>query len=293
VEFVPRGGPSEAHWLTLGVLLALSFAVACGGETAAQMRKKVRFQHAPRVARIVEEDMKRHTLGLRLAADRIAPGFVKVQGEQRERDMRVAFKRIRSAKKGVSELVISPMSFMAAVGTDGVVIARDSDPDPMKGMKLAKQFPVVKAALAGHEGTQIGQFETLEKNGKPSVTIVMAAPARYHGQVVGALVLGIPLWRLQQRLSKQLQMEEAASKQEVVIWVYLYRGAELFHHGTPRDLDSIVPSPEQRLAGLRASPGGFTGEVSQFGYDYGYGVRPLPMLADDIGAVIFRMEPGR
>jgi hypothetical protein len=257
------------------------------------MRKKIRFEHAPRVAHLVEEDLQRHTLGLRLAAERIAPGFVKVQGEQREREMRQAFKHVRNAKKGVRELVISPMSFMAAVGADGEVIARDSEPDPMKGMNLGRRFGVVKAALSGSEGTQIGQFENLEKNGKPSVTIVMAAPARYRGQVVGALVLGIPLWRLQQRLSKQLQMEEAASKKEVVIWVYIYRGAELFHHGTPRDLDSVVPSPEQRQAALRSSPGGFTGEVSQFGFEYGYGVRPLRILGDDIGTVIFRMEPGR
>jgi hypothetical protein len=276
-----------------GWLLLSSVVAACGGESAAKMRKKIRVEHAPRVARIVEEDLQRHTVGLRLAADRIAPGFVKVQGEQREREMRVAFKRLRSAKKGVPELVISPMSFMAAVGSDGEVIARDSDPDPMKGMNLATRFIAVKMALAGTEGTQIGEFENLEKSGKPSVTIVMAAPARYRGHVVGALVLGIPLWRLQQRLSRQLQGEEAASKKEVVIWVYLYRGAELFHHGTPRDLDSIVPGPELRQAGLRASPGGFTGEVSQFGYEYGYGVRPLRMLGADIGTVIFRMEPSR
>jgi hypothetical protein len=276
-----------------GGLLLLAVVSACRGESATLMRTKVRFEHAPRVARLVDEDMRRHTLGLRLAADRIAPGFVKVQGEQREREMRVAFKRVRSAKKGVPELVISPMSFMAAVGTDGEVIARDSDPDPMKGMNLARRFEVVRTALEGIEATQIGQFENLEKNAKPSVTIVMAAPARYRGHVVGALVLGIPLWRLQQRLSKQLQMEEAASKQEVVIWVYLYRGAELFHHGTPRDLDSVVPSPEVRQKGLRSSPGGFTGEVSQFGFDYGYGVRPLRILGPDIGAVIFRMEPSR
>ena len=48
-----------------------------------------------------------------------------------------------------------------------------------------------------------------------------------------------------------------------------------------------------RKAGLRASPGGFTGELQQFGYWYGWGVRPLRVLGDDVGAVIFRMEPAR
>jgi hypothetical protein len=271
-----------------------SLGAACGGEPAADMRKKVRLEHGPRVAQIVVDDLQRHTEGLRLAAERIAPGFVKAEPDKQARQMRQVFKLIRSPKKGVPQLVISPMSFIAAVGLDGIVIARDVDPDPMRGMDLAKVFPVVKAALAsGAEGYEIGQFESLEKGGKPSVTIVMATPARYEGKVVGALALGIPLWRLQQRISKQLQMEEAGAKQDVVIWAYLYRGAELFHHGTPRDLDTAVPSAALRAEGLRRSPGGFTGELNQFGYWYGYGVRPLRVLGDDLGAVIFRMEPSR
>jgi hypothetical protein len=121
----------------------------------------------------------------------------------------------------------------------------------------------------------------------------MAAPAHYKGEVVGALVLGIPLWRLQQRLSKQLQMEEAgkSKKQGVVIWSYIYRGDELHHHGTPRDLDQIVPDAKTRKAGLARSPGGFTGEAQQYGYWYGYGVRPLPLLGKDAGVIVFRMDP--
>jgi hypothetical protein len=275
------------------VALVVALAPACEGERGGASRKKIRLEHGPRIAQIVIDDLQRHEAGLRQAAQRIAPGFVKVQGEQRERDMRQVFKLIRSPKKGVPELVISPLSFIAAVGTDGIAIARDSEPDAMKGMDLAKAFPVVKAALAGAEGWQLGEFESLEKNGKPSVTIVMAAPARYRGEVVGTLVLGIPLWRLQQRLTKQLQMESAGGKQGVVLWVYLYRAGELFHHGTPRDLDNVVPGEAARKAGLRASPGGFTGELQQFGYWYGWGVRPLRVLGDDVGAVIFRMQPAR
>src|SRR5262249_20155168 len=157
----------------------------------------------------------------------IAAGFVKVTGEQQEREIRQVLKLIRSPKKGVRELVISPLSFIAAVGKDGVVIARDAEPDKMKGMNLGKLFPSVQQALAGSAATEINQFESADPS-KPSVTIVMAAPAHYQGQVVGALVLGIPLWRLQQRLSKQLQMEEAgkSKKPGTVLWAYLYRGDE-------------------------------------------------------------------
>ena len=57
------------------------------------------------------------------------------------------------------------------------------------------------------------------------------------------------------------------------------------------DLDTVVPDAAARRAGLARSPGGFTGELAQFGFWYGYGVRPLRVLGDDVGVVIFRMEP--
>jgi hypothetical protein len=180
------------------------------------------------------------------------------------------------------------MSFLAVVGKDGKCIARDIEPDPMRGMDLGSMFPVVADALKGKDGFSMGEFKSEEPT-KPSVTVLMAAPAHYHGEVVGALVLGIPLWRLEQVLSKQIQME-LGGKQGVVVWVYVYRGAELHHHGTPPDLDKLVPDEATRKAGLAKSPGGFTGAVQQYAYWYGYGVRPLRILGPDIGVVIFRME---
>ena len=276
--------------LSIGCAL-LALACDSGKPHAAEARKKIREQHSARVSAIVIDDLVRHTAGLRHAADRVAAGFVKVEGEQQEREMRQVLKLLRSPKKGVQELVISPLSFIAAVDKNGVVIARDEDDDKMKGMKLGELFPSVKAALAGTEGYEVGEFASLEPGGKPSVSIVLAAPSHYHGEVVGALVLGIPLWRLQQQLSKQLQLEEAGKKQGLVIWVYLYRGDELHMHGTPRDLDQIVPDPKSRKAGLAKSPGGYTGEVAQYGYWYGYGVRPIRVLGENTGAIIFRMDP--
>src|SRR5262249_635682 len=153
---------------------------------------------------------------------------------------------------------ISPMSFLAVVGLDGKVIARDGEAenDKMKGMDLAKLFPTVANALTGDStGTEVGQFASLEKGGEPSVSIVMASPAHYQAKIVGALVLGIPLWRLQQQLSKQLQME-LAGKDRVVVWVYVYQGDKLHMHGTPPDLDKLVPDGNARRAGLAKSPGG-------------------------------------
>ena len=273
-------------------MAALFFVLcgACGKDGAPQARAKIVSEHAPRVEKFVLDLMARHSAGLTHAADRIGAGFVKADPAQLETEMRQVLKLIRSPKRGVPELVISPMSFIAVVGKDGKAIARDIDPDKdkMKGMDLAKLFPVVADALNGKAGTSMGEFESEDPN-KPSVTIMMAAPAHYKGEVVGALVLGIPLWRLQQVITKQLQME-IGGKQSVVLWVYVYRGAELHHHGTPPDLDKLIPDDATRRAGYAKSPGGFTGEVQQYAYWYGYGVRPLRVFGPDIGVIIVRME---
>jgi hypothetical protein len=279
---------------TTTVFFSTTLALAlwgCGGEkTADNARRIIRLEHAPHVAQVVAQDLQRHTVGLRIAAKKIAPGFVRVQGEQQEKDLRFAFKHIRNPKVGIEQLIISPMSFMAAVGRDGVVIARDAMPDRMKGLNLAQKFSVVKNALAGKEGYEIGEFESAKKGEKPSVTIIMAAPALYEGEVVGAVVIGIPFWRLSQRLSRQLQTEQAGEGQ-VVLWVYIYRGDELFFQGTPGTMDMLVPDGKARRLGLARSPGGYTGAVEQFSAWYGFGVRPLRMLGNDIGMVVFRMDP--
>ncbi len=267
--------------------------LACGADDAPVARAKIRREHAPRAAAIVLEDLVNHTRGLRYAANRIAAGFVKVQGDQQDHDMRQVLRLVRNPKKGVPELVISPMSFLAVVDKNGVVIARDldRDKDQMKGMNLAQSFPSVKAALAGTEGYEINEFKSLTEGGEPSVTIVMAAPARFQGEIVGAMVLGIPLWRLQQRISKQLQSEETGKKDaSPVLWAYVYRGDQLHMHGTPPDLNQLVPDGKARKAGLAKSAGGYTGAIAQYGYWYGYGVRPLRVLGPDTGLVLFRME---
>ena len=280
---------ARTRWCVLG--LASCLLLACGNSGAPNARRKIRSEHAPRAAAIVLEDVKSHTNGLRYAADRVAAGFVKVTGEQQEREMRQVLKLLRSPKKGVRELVISPLSFIAAVDKSGKVIARDAEPDHMKGMDLAKPFPSVRAALAGKEGWEVNQFESMKEGGEPSVTIVMAAPAHYRGEVVGALVLGIPLWRLQQQITKQLQMEEGGKQPGVVLWAYVYRGDKLFHHGTPGGLEELIPGGADRRAGLAKSPGGFTGQAAQYGRWYGWGVRPIRLLGADTGVVVIRMDP--
>jgi hypothetical protein len=173
-----------------------------------------------------------------------------------------------------------------------VVIATDAkeDRDRMTGANLGALFAVVRDALSGRTGYGVDEFPPIEEGGEPSVSLLFAAPARKGDQVVGAVLTGIPLWRLSQRLTKQLQLDHVSEK-GAILWVYVYRGDKLHHFGTPPDLDRVVPDAAARRAGLSQSAGGFTGEVVQFGRWYGYGVLPVRALGPETGVVIFRSDP--
>jgi len=274
--------------LGAAALAALVFG-GCG-DNGASLRRKVREVHMPHLAKALREDIARHLTGVQRAADRIAPGFGVPDPAIRERQVRVALKKLRVPPRGVMELVASPMSFMAAVDASGIVVARDAEPDRMKGMNLARLFPVVRRALAGSRGYDLGEFASLERGGEPSVTVLFAAPSRVQGRVVGAVVVGIPLWRLSQRMTKQLQVE-TAGEPGTIVWAYIYRGNQVFHHGTPPDIDAVVPNRAARNARLATSPGGYTDEMQQFGFWYGYGVMPLPRIAPDVGLVVYLAKP--
>lgn len=274
-------------------LTVLSLVVATGlwgcdsdpASIAKQAQTIIRSKDAPRIAAILQADLDRHQKGLSQAAQRLAPGFVRARPESIEAEMRTALRLVRSSRRGVPELVISPLSFLAAVGADGQVIAREIEPDPMRGLDVGQRFTMVQSALAGKFAQGIDSFESDRNSGAASW--LMAAPAQVEGRTVGALLLGIPLWRLAQRLSKQLQAEAQAG---TVIWAYVYRGDQLVHHGTPPDVDRIVPTAAVRRAGLARQPEGFTSGVHKYGYAYAWGVFPMPVLGPGVGVVVMRME---
>jgi hypothetical protein len=249
----------------------------------------------PRLREIVAQDLERGVTGVRSAGTKLARGFVIEDADRRAHDLRVALNLVRQPPRGIPELMISPVSFVAAVGTDGKVIARDGTvtPDPMAGFDARGAFEVVARALdRGDEGYAQVQFPSAAEDGTPSETVVYAAPARLDGRVVGAIIAGTPLWRTAQRLGRQLQADRAdAVAQGMILWVYLFKGDALHHHGTPSDLDTVVPDAAARAAGLARSPGGFTGELQQYGRWYAYGVVPLPRLGPDVGMIAFRSDP--
>ena len=249
-----------------------------------------------RVKDLLREDRHKHRIGVAKAAEECTRGFGVSDPVRREAGFRNVLVGLREPPRVIGELLSSPMSFMVAIDREGIVIARNTaaEHDQLKGMDFA-EFPSVASALTDGIVTYgIGEFESLEEGGESSYSMLFTAPAFEGGEVSGGVVIGIPLWREAQRLSRQLRVENAAllDRNGLILWVYLYRGDQLFHFDTPPELDGVVPDGNARRAGLERSPGGFTGELLLHGKDYGYAVVPLPAIGEDIGMVIFQSEDG-
>jgi hypothetical protein len=274
------------------LLLVSSLSVGCSEDGAAHARKVVRETHAVEIRTIMRDDIARHLVGVKAAGARIAPGFVVADATQRGVQMRTALRLLTKPPKGIPQLIASARTFTAAIEPSGVVLATDAKPerDRMTGIDLGKQFGVVRDALAGKTGYAVDQFPPIEEGAEGSVSLLFAAPASKGDKTVGAVLAGIPLWRLAQRFTKQLQLDHVSEK-GAILWVYLVRGDKLHHFGTPPDLDSVLPSADARAAGLAKSPGGFTGELYQFGRWYAYGIVPLPSLGPDVSALVVRADP--
>jgi hypothetical protein len=271
-------------------ILALS---ACNPEQGLNERRGIMRQDAPSVLHQVRQDIDRTRSGVEQAAERMQRGFLVEDPQQREREMRSVLIRLRQPPRGISELMVSPISFVAVVSTDGHVIARDASEDRMRGFDIGSVAPVVRRALTeGRAGYEFTELPSLEEGQPASVTILFVAPARHDGRVVGAVVAGLPLWRLSQQLTRQLNLEHAQQVQAgEIFWAIVYRGDQIHQHADfPQELEPAVPNEAERDRELRASPGGYTGEMERYGRWYGYGILPLPSLGEGIGVMLFRSD---
>ncbi|MGB5813231.1 MAG: cache domain-containing protein [Polyangiales bacterium] len=275
------------HWgMRRWAPLAAFFALGCQDRAAIeQAAVQLRSVDHPRIEELIQQDIENHQAGVVKAAAKLARGFSVEDPRKRERQMRSALRILQQPKKGIDEFVASPMSFLAVVDAKGVVLARDREPDRMKGQDYAARFEVVREALAGNAATGLGEFFAEDPEAPSSWSILFAAPAVRGGEVLGAVVAGIPLWRLAQRLSRQLRVEQA---QRTPPWVYLYKGDRVFHWDTPPQIDALIPPAEQRAKVLSASPSGYTDKALLQGDPEVYGVFPLALLGPDLGTIIFR-----
>jgi hypothetical protein len=268
------------------VLFGLIVLAGCEESAAvARTQSQLREVDFPRVQALVEQDLANHQAGVVKAAAKLAPGFSVSDPEKRESQLRAALRILQEPKRGIDEFVASPMSFLAAVGLDGVVIARDRDPDRMKGQDFKSRFEPVAQALGGTASTGLGEFYAEDPKAPSSWSILFAAPSLKGGKVVGAVLAGIPLSRLAQRLSRQFRVEQKAG---APVWVYLYKGNRLFHWDTPPEVDALVRDPVARANALTASPAGYTEQARLQGELQVYGVFPLALLGPDLGTIIFR-----
>jgi hypothetical protein len=267
------------------VVVGLAFAGCEDDAAVKRAEERVRTVDLARIETLIQQDLENHQAGVVKAADKLTPGFAVSDPAVRESQMRAALRILQQPKKGIDEFVASPMSFLAALDVDGVVIARDRSPDRMKGQDYKSRFEVVQQALEGSAATGLGEFFAEDPDAPSSWSILFAAPAIRKGRVVGVVLAGIPLSRLAQRLSRQLRVEQ---EQGDPVWVYLYKGDRLFHWDTPPQVDALVPSVEQRARVLAASPSGYTDKVRLQGELQVYGVFPIRLLGSDLGTVIFR-----
>ncbi len=274
-------------------LVAAALLAGCGESSGEIAQRRLTHDHLPRVEAILEGDMAKHRQAIEEAAARLAPGFAVEDAAVRERQMRAALRALQAPPHGVSGLLASPMTFLAAIGADGVVIARDAEPDAMKGTNFRERYPIVAEALAqGRTGAALVEFPSTQPGGESSVSLLFVAPSKVEARTVGAVALGIPLWSLGKRIHRQFEVElQPEFQRGAVVWVYFYRGDRLFHQGTPPDLDQAVPDATARVEGLRRSPSGYAGAVDVLGRSYGFAVRPTPILGEDVGVVVIRGEP--
>lgn len=279
--------------LALRILPFLATLLFVGCTEAEHAQQVIHDDHVPRIQAIVREDIERTALGTRIAAETISRGFVVEDPVQRANEMRFALRRLTQLPRGIPELTISPITFVAVVGMDGIVICRDSENerDPMMGQNVGQLFPHVHRALTeGVETHQLVEWPGLHE-GDPTVMIdVQATPIRHEGTQLGVIIAGTPLWRTAQRITRQLQTE-VADEGGSIVWVYLYRGDAFYSRATPENLDAANPDADARAAGFATSPGGFTGQMLQHGRWFAYGVVPLPSLAEDVGFVVWRSDP--
>ncbi|MFT5358807.1 MAG: hypothetical protein ACI9KE_006048, partial [Polyangiales bacterium] len=157
------------HTLTpfLCLLSALFALTGCGPDGAPQAQRTLLETHVPRAKEVVNLDRQRTRAGVIAAAARLAPGFRVEDPTSRERQMRRALTLVQEPPRGIPEFIASPISFLAVIDAEGVVVCRDgqAEHDRMKGQNMAERFEVVRNALTGEVGYQLGQFGSEEQGG--------------------------------------------------------------------------------------------------------------------------------
>lgn len=285
---------SRRSWVAVFPVASLLVLHAAGCANADHAKEALKGSHRQEVVALMDALAERHRDGVGAAAARLAPGFA-LPTDTRVDALRRAMRSIRDPTrrpdKVVGELTVSPLSFMAALDSDGTVLTRDvRDPanDRVRGQDWAARFEVVRDAI-GRQATTHGAVGFVGDGGTQQTVWLFVAPAKHNGDFVGAIALGISMKNLVRFLGRQLRLDHG-DEAGVDLWVYGYDGAALVHQDTPLLVDAVVPDSAARSQGLRQKPDGYLGEASVSGRPYGYYVFPVPALGPSVGFIVFRAD---
>ncbi|MCC7535078.1 MAG: hypothetical protein IT379_02625, partial [Deltaproteobacteria bacterium] len=259
----------------------LVLLASCGPEGAPESRRKAR-EHAGGAAKLLREDVRRHYAAMEESAERLAADMARADVTPQR--LRRRLRSLREAPRGVQDLIVSPKSFVAAIGLDGKVIAKDADTDEdsMAGLDLGAIAPCVQGALAGRgAGHCIVEFAN-PTGRESSISLVFAHAVRHEGRLVGAVAAGIPLPALARRLSRQLQLDVQSEQPPPIVWALMWHRDRIHTAATPPEIDQECPRPAQIRQALGRSAGGYTDEKLVQSRWFGYAVLPVPSIGRDV-----------
>lgn len=175
--------------------------------------------------------------------DGLAPSLTRSMTAQDIPGIRYALIGMNTQHTAAGSLSFFPTGFIAAVGPDGVALARNVDEsgDLMRGMPLASLFPSIRGALGGTSGLSVGELPA--SGDSPSrVYLVASVPVRDAANVViGALAAGISYGQLARSVDTAVRMHTG---QTPVVWVGLLRNGRVLPSGHDRDVPErwLVPA---------------------------------------------------
>lgn len=173
----------------------------------------------------------------------LAPSLVQSMTTHDVPGVRFTLIGMGSQNTPAGSLSFFPTGFIAAVGPDGLAIARNIDEtrDLMRGMPMRTLFPSVASALGGNSRLGVGELPASPD--MPSrVELVAAVPVRdVHGAILGALAAGISYGQLARAIDTAVRVHAG---QEPVLWVGLQHGGRVLPSGRDRDVPArwLVPA---------------------------------------------------
>jgi len=282
-----------ARWARTSVLIGTLSLVCCGGDKEAKHAQKMtRELHLPEIHKILAADRQKYFRGLAKVAEKIAPAMA-LESTLRQAQLNKELSRAYKPPRGSPELFSAPFSFLAALDAQGIVIARNGKDNGLIGMALKERAQQLAPIFGGQ--TELSAFAKLkdaEQDARASALWLFAVPVLWEQKNAGAVAMGIPLWRLAQRIDRQLKVDHSTER-DLVTWIYVLEGGHWHHFGTPPELDARLPNPMKMQAKLRAQPQGFTAHLEFFGRHYGYGVYPLAEIGPSVAIAIFRSDPNK